>query len=364
MAQFQVRKDQFETHRVAATDDRVDDSLVKEGDVLLRVVRFAFTANNITYAVAGDSLGYWQFFPALGADFEGWGMTPVWGFADVVASKADGVALGERLFGYFPPASFLTITPVRISQLRLFDGAPHRAKLPPGYNSYTRVNAEPGYDRRMDAIRMLLFPLHLTAFCLWDMLQSRDWFGARQVLILRASSKTSIGLAFAISEDAAAPPAIALTSERNAAFVAQLGLYQQVLNYTGFEGLDTQIPSVIVDMSGNAEALAALKLALGDNMRRCINVGMTHWQAGVPTASTDADRSEFFFAPSHVQKRMQDWGVEEFVTRTSDFLRRSAMHSRSWMKVSTLAGLDGLAAVYPDICAGRIAAEQGLVVQM
>ncbi|MGQ0798974.1 MAG: DUF2855 family protein [Pseudomarimonas sp.] len=364
MAQFQVRKDHFETHRVVQTEDVADASLLKDGEVLLRVDQFAFTANNITYAVAGDSLGYWQFFPAVGVDAEGWGTTPVWGFADVVNSRTDSVPVGERLFGYFPPANQVTISPVRISAQRLFDGAAHRATLPPGYNSYTRVNAEPGYDRRFDELRMLLFPLHLTSFCLWDMLQSKDWFGARQVLILSASSKTSIGLAFAMSEDAAAPPAIALTSPRSAEFVGGLGLYKQVLGYDDVSGLDSRIPTVIVDMSGNADALSALSRALGDNMRRCIQVGMTHWQSGLPAASPNADRSEFFFAPGHVQKRMQEWGVEEFATRTSDFLRRSAAQSRGWLKVSTLAGLNGLAALYPDICAGRIDAEQGLIVQM
>ena len=37
--------------------------------VLLRVDEFALTANNITYAVAGESMRYWDFFPAE----EGWG---------------------------------------------------------------------------------------------------------------------------------------------------------------------------------------------------------------------------------------------------------------------------------------------------
>jgi len=364
MAQFQVRKDQFETCRVVGTDEAVDASLLNGGDVLLRVDRFAYTANNITYAVAGDSLGYWQFFPALGADSVGWGITPVWGFADVVISKADGVPVGERLFGYFPPADMLTMTPVRISAQRLFDGAAHRAALPPGYNSYTRVNAEAGYDRRLDAIRMLLFPLHMTSFCLWDMLQSKGWFGARQILILSASSKTSIGLALAMSADTEAPPAIALTSKQHAGFVTRLGLYQQVLSYTELAGLDARIPTAIVDMSGNADALSELRAVLGDNMRRCINVGMTHWQAGVSASTSAADRSEFFFAPAHIQKRIHDWGAQGFAARTAEFLRRSAEHSRAWMQVSTLAGLDGLAAAYPDICAGRIAAEQGLIVVM
>ena len=40
--------------------------------VLLAVDRFALTANNITYALTGDMLGYWTFFPAD----DGWGRIP------------------------------------------------------------------------------------------------------------------------------------------------------------------------------------------------------------------------------------------------------------------------------------------------
>jgi len=46
-----------------------------EGEVLLKVDRFAFTANNITYAVFGESMAYWQFFPSSDA---AWGRIPGW----------------------------------------------------------------------------------------------------------------------------------------------------------------------------------------------------------------------------------------------------------------------------------------------
>jgi len=37
----------------------------REGDVLVKVEQFAFTANNMTYALIGASTGwYWDFFPA------------------------------------------------------------------------------------------------------------------------------------------------------------------------------------------------------------------------------------------------------------------------------------------------------------
>ena len=55
------------------TEDLTDD------EVLLEVDSIGFSANNITYAVFGDKMGYWGFFPAA----EGWGKVPEIGRAHV-----------------------------------------------------------------------------------------------------------------------------------------------------------------------------------------------------------------------------------------------------------------------------------------
>jgi Protein of unknown function (DUF2855) len=358
--EFQIRKNNFAINRVVETAA----PSIGEGEILLKVDRFAFTANNITYAVLGDKLGYWQFFPATGPDTASWGIIPVWGFADVVASKASEVPVGDRLFGYFPPAEFLTITPARVTEQRLLDASAHRAKLPPGYNNYTRVNAEPGYDRRMDNARMLFWPLHMTSFCLWDLLKEKNWFDAKQIVILSASSKTSIGLGHALAADASAPPVVALTSARNLGFVNQLKLYKQATTYEQLTDIDANIPTVIVDMSGNGDVLARLYAHLGDNMKRCIKVGLTHWDEIQSDAGMTAERSEFFFAPGHIQMRMKDWGPDEFAKRTSAFLKDTAVKSLGLLHFEKLKGLNGLAAVYPDVCDGRVAPDQGLIVEM
>src|SRR5688500_3006497 len=60
---------------------------LEDGQARLRVDQFALTANNVTYAVFGEAMSYWQFFPAEG----GWGRVPVWGFADVEASHVEGL---------------------------------------------------------------------------------------------------------------------------------------------------------------------------------------------------------------------------------------------------------------------------------
>ena len=368
MSEFQISKTDFAKHRIVGAQLRVlaTATAIEEGEILVKIDRFAITANNITYAVLGDKMGYWQFFP-VAEDALNWGVLPVWGFADVVQSKTDGVAVGERLFGYFPPAATLKMCPVRATANRFFDGALHRAALPPGYNSYSRVLAEVGYDRAFDNVRMLLWPLHMTSFCLGDLLHSRSYFDAKQVVILSASSKTSIGLAYALQGDTAAPPTVAVTSAKNSAFVRQLGIYNKTLSYAQIDQIEANLPTVVIDLSGNGEVLARLKAHLGSNMHRCINVGLTHWahlDGVTPQSTTEQDRSEFFFAPAHIQMRMKDWGVEEFTARTSRFLKMSATKSVALYTFTKLNGLTGLAQVYGDVCAGHIPPEQGLIIQM
>lgn len=364
MPEFQVKKQQFSDSRLVATDQTEHQPPAADGEIVVSIEAFSFTANNITYAAAGDQLGYWQFFPPSGDGADGWGVIPVWGFARVVESRHREVAKGERLFGYFPPASFLTMAPTKVSSQRLFDGAAHRAKLPVGYNSYSRVDAEPGYDRASDNERMLLWPLHMTSFCLWDQLQENSWYGTEQVLVLSASSKTSIGLAYALADDDSAPAAIGLTSTRNLDLVQSLGLYDQCVSYDALASLDASKPTVIVDMSGSGDLLGQLQAMLGDGLKYCINVGITHWDQSRPDSGIPRDRREFFFAPGHIQMRMKDWGPEEFAARTSRFLSKTAHRSRQWLRLRQIDGLKGLSEVYPEVCAGKIPADEGLIVKL
>lgn len=375
MSQFQVHMKDHSQSRIvpaamdsAASAEAASGEGLADGEVLLHIERFAFTSNNITYAVAGDQIGYWKFFPPIGgpdAQMQGWGVIPVWGFATVSASKTDGVEVGERLFGYLPPADTLTIRPVGINDKRLIDGSSHRAELPPTYNSYARLKGEPDYDPAMDANRMLLWPLHVTSFCLWDAIKDADWYGAKQIVILSASSKTSIGLAYALDGDESAPPVRGITSAGNVEFVKSLDLYDSTVSYAQLEDLDTTVPTVIVDMSGDNGVLSRLHTALGDNMKQCVKVGLTHWEeAGGDNSGIIKARSHFFFAPSHVQKRIKDWGADGFQQKTSDFLQLTAKRSADWMSVRTLKGLDGLAELYDDILNGKVAPNEGLIVDM
>ena len=362
MSQFQIRKDDFLTQRLVPLGADATNSPLAPGQIRLAVDSFSFTANNITYAAAGDMLGYWQFYPPVGEDSLGWGVIPVWGFADVVDSCCDQITVGERLFGYFPPATQVVMQPAQISEHRLMEGSAHRAELPPAYNSYTRIPKGAGFDKRSEAERMLLWPLHITSFCLWDALKEKQWHQAQQIIILSASSKTSTGLAYALANDPDAPPAVALTSSHNLPLVKQLEIYQHAIAYDQLDQINTGLPTVIVDMSGNSALLKQLAQRLGENLNYTIRVGLTHWDESQGDAGLDHAKSEFFFVPTYIQKRMQDWGPQKFSERSERFLHASAAWSRNWLKIRTVEGLSGLAKIYPDICQGKLAADEGVIV--
>lgn len=361
MKQFQTHKNNFSQKRLV--ESKQDDLSIADDEILLKIDRFAFTANNITYAVTGFMLGYWQFFPAIGEEAKDWGVIPVWGFADVIKSNVDGIPVGERLFGYFSPSDFLKMKPVKISPKRFIDGSAHRSKLPAGYNNYTRVNAEPNYNKSMDNLRMLLWPLHMTSFCLWDALKVKDWYGAEQVIVISASSKTSVGLGYALKGDEDAPKSIGITSDRNVDFVKGLDLYNNTITYDSISEIDASIPTVLVDMSGNIQVLKSLYQHLGDNRKYCINVGLTHWEKGGQDKML-AERSEFFFAPSHMQMRAKEWGPDGLQQRTSKFIMETAAACQKWLEFKTLDGLVGLDEIYNEVCDGRIPANHGLIVEM
>jgi len=360
MQEFQTNKSDLTQTRIVETHA----STIADDEVLVKIDRFAFTANNITYAAMGDYLRYWQFFPPSGEEAEKWGIIPVWGFADVIESNSDELSVGERLFGYFPPANELVMKPSKVTLASVIEASAHRTDLPPAYNLYRRVNNEPGYDKANDNQRMLLFVLHLTSFCLHDFLQSNDWFGAKQIVIISASSKTSTGLAYGLADDENAPHVVGLTSERNMDFVNSINAYDSVFGYDDLDQIDQNKPTVIIDMSANTGVLSRLHKHLGDNMHYTSNVGLTHWDQPRHVEGINQERSHQFFAPGHIQQRTKDWGAEEFGKRSISYVMNSTAKSSAWLKVRELDGVNALADLYKDVCNGKVAPDEGLIVVM
>jgi hypothetical protein len=336
---------------------------LEPGRVVLRVERFALTANNVTYAVFGEtpSLEYWRFFPAP----EGWGRVPVWGFATAVASSHPAVTPGERFYGYLPMSTHVVLEPVDAGPQGFADGAAHRAGLSPIYNTYQRVapprpGEDPAARAAVEAGQMLFRPLFTTSFLIDDFLADEGFFGATRVVLSSASSKTAYGTAFLLARRPGIE-VVGLTSAANRGFVEGLGCYGRVLAYGELGALDPAVPTVYVDMSGDAGLRAALHERLGDTLRHDCAVGGTHWErvsrpGGVRPPALPGPRPVMFFAPGRWKKRAAQWGEAEFGRRLSQ--ARDAFGVRlqgegRWMTVVEGTGPEAVAAVWRELVDGR-----------
>ena len=336
------------------------DTPLAPGQVLVRVERFAFTANNVTYGAVGDMIGYWNFFPAA----DGWGRIPVWGFGEVVASRHEAVARGERLYGYFPMSTYVALLVDAVSPNGFVDVSPHRLTLPAIYNRYTRVAQDPGYDPAHEGEIALFLPLFATAFLLDDFLADKDFFGAGAVVLSSASSKTALGLAFLLTEGKRGRRVVGLTSPANEAFVVGTGYYDTVATYDTVRTLPRETPSVYVDFAGDGRLLGAVHEHFGDNLGYSSRVGVTHWEEMAPPDGLKGPVPILFFAPDQARQRSEEWGGGVLERRVADAMRRFLGSAARWLQVIHGRGQAAVESVYHAMVEGRMRPAEGHVLAL
>jgi hypothetical protein len=337
---------------LVARDDirrcRFDEKPLPElepGQVLLEVESFGLTSNNVTYAVMGDAMSYWRFFPAE----EGWGRVPVWGFARVAASAHDEVPEDGRVYGYLPPSTHLVVAPERVTGGGFVDGSAHRAELPAVYNEYT--HAPPSARGDEDDRQILFRPLFGTSFLLYDFLDDGGFLDDAQVVISSASSKTSLGLAFLLSRREGGH-AVGLTSPGNAAFVEGLGVYDGVAKYGDLAALDDG-PTVYVDVSGDGAVRASVHERFGQALAYDCLVGASHWdQMAVDAGPLSGPAPELFFAPDRFAKRTTDWGPDGLQSRMRDAWNPFGEWASGWLRVVHGSGPEDIERAYLEVVEG------------
>ena len=323
------------------------------GEILLKISSFAFTANNITYAELGEKMAYWQFFPAP----DGWGCIPVWGFADVIASHAEGIAVDERIYGYFPMASHIVMRPTRITDQAFVDATPHRASLPAAYNHYLRVTSDPGFAADFEAYQALLRPLYITSFLIDDFLADEQFFGADTVVLSSASSKTAFGLAHQLHKRKGVT-VIGLTSAGNRGFVESLGCYDRVVGYDQIASLPNT-PAVYVDFAGSGDLRRAVHEHYGDNLKYSCAVGLSHRQMNPPGKTLPGAKPIFFFAPDRIVKRNKDWGRGGLDMRLAADWTGFVPLLQRCLKINQGRGAATVEAVYRATLAGGVKPDEG-----
>ncbi len=374
---FLVRKDHLSTTRLTDTPD----APLADGQIRVRVDRFALTANNITYAAFGDAMNYWGFYPvAAAADTDsppsaqgaGWGRIPVWGFGTVTESAHAGVAPGEKLYGYWPMSSHAVLSPGKVSEMGFFDTSPHRSTLHAVYNQYLRCNRDPFHVPGSEDLQALLRPLFITSWLIDDFLADNAYFGAAAgpqpgvMLLSSASSKTAYGTAFQLAQRTGIE-VVGLTSPGNAAFCESLGCYHRVVTYDQLDQVAADSPCVYVDFAGNAQLRRTIHTRFSHLKYSC-SIGGTHVEELGGAKDLPGPRPTLFFAPAQVKKRTLDWGSAEFGRRMVHgwraFTTKVTNPAAPWMTVQHHHGPEATQAAYALVLGGRADPRVGHIVTL
>jgi hypothetical protein len=355
--QVHVRKD-------ALTDAVLADvpfGPLAEGAVRLAIESFSVTANNVTYAVVGDGFKYWDFFPAP----DGFGIVPMWGHARVIESNHPEIAVGERVYGYLPMASHLDVLPGRVSAGGFMDMAAHRLPMSPVYNSYTRLAADPEHDPAREAERMIFGPLFRTGFLIEYFLRGEGWFGAEQLVVTSASSKTAMGLASVARQTSPEVKRVGLTSRGNVAFVEASGLYDEVVAYDDLDRLAV-LRTVSVDFAGNADLLARIHRHFDAALAHSVLVGATHIEARSVFGKSEplpGPKPQLFFAPDHAVAFFKAHGPEEGGRLVAVAWREFLKAAEGTIAIERHAGLEAARDVFTTMVSGQIDPAKGIVIE-
>jgi hypothetical protein len=277
----------------------------------------------------------------------------------------DGVEAGARIYGYLPTSSHLVVRPERVADGGFTDISEHRVDLPRVYNRYAFTAGDPSYAGEQEDLQILYRPLFFTSFMLDDFLGDNDFFGAAQMVISSASSKTAYGTAFCTNLREQRPKLIGLTSTGNVSFTESLGCYDQVVSYDDLQTISEDGETLYVDVAGNQKLRGRIHEHLGDQLVYDAIVGDAHMEGLTgPAAVLSGPKPQFFFAPTQIQKRRGEWGPGELGRRYAAAWNEFTPKVTDWVDVSRSAGPEGLRAAWLEVLAGGVDPRTGLVIAL
>jgi hypothetical protein len=265
-------------------------------------------------------------------------------------------------------ATHVVLQPDKVTDTQFMDGVAHRRPLPTPYQVYMRLAKDPLHDPRHEDHRAVLHPLFFTSWLAEDFLADNQLFGATQIVLASASSKTALGVAFLAKQhgvrgqtaNSGIPSltpnsvrVVGLTSPGNKAFCEQVGYYDDVLTYDQVAALDRSHGTIYVDMAGDGKLLHAVHHHFREQLKYSCIIGATHWENRETQHQLPGAKPQFFFAPTQVGKRTKDWGYPGLVTKLGEGWRAFLPSVERWLEIRTGRGPEAVAAVYREVLEGR-----------
>ncbi|KAF7348090.1 hypothetical protein MSAN_01761600 [Mycena sanguinolenta] len=362
--------------------------------VLIRVDRFGFSANNVTYQALGEQphFRYYDFHPAPEAKNvspKTHGVVPVWGFGTIVTSSHPKIVPGERVYGYFAPTRYLLVpvSPSDVNKHAFYVPRPHLPADRRPYNQIIRCAADPEYTPTAlgEDLTMLYRPLFWTAYWFEDWIFSLGYRAATAFLISSASAKTAFCAAYLIgkrrSRGESNVKIVGLTSKRNVAFTKGLTLYDEVLEYDAFNTALGREKWVYVDVAGNddfnkrlfehfrspnttsGELVASVALGMTTLSPASEKASSLDWSTNTFSASVSSQVPELeqFFMPEWLNVRKHQLPLHEIFRRQKEAWAELMVDCIPWVRLEHVFGGDEVKKAYDKIASSGFSPDVGFI---
>ena len=155
---------------------------------------------------------------------------------------------------------------------------------------------------------------------------------------------------------------IGITSARNKIFCESLGCYDHLITYDQLDKLDASRRVVMVDMAGSASVIASIHHHFRENMVYSCLVGATHHDQVGSVKGLPGAKPEFFFAPTHMQQRSRQLGIELYSGMLVSDYAEFRLFCDQWLTVKRSGGEEAVTATYQQVLAGSVEPNIGHVV--
>jgi hypothetical protein len=211
----------------------------------------------------------------------------------------------------------------------------------------------------------VLGPLFGTGFLLDAWLAEQEQFGARQIVLSSASSKTALAAAFQLSQRPQRDfQLMALTSPRHRSFCERVGCYDRVVEYEALGAQPKDTPTVLLDFAGDAGTVRAVHEHFGSALRYSCQIGFTHGSDLQPLQGLPGPAPELFFAPTHLEQQQKRKGAAAFGEELRAAQLAFFTFARGWLQIVHKTGQAQIEQAWREALAGRVDPACGVILSL
>jgi len=325
-----------------------------QGEVLLRVDKFAFSHMALGYLMKGFTRTFGAYHNFYKCQEENLYRSACWGFMTVMESTHPKVAVGTRLYGLVPPARYQvqpvggTIPPGKKGEPAMVELA--MEEIPFNLRRFQEMEVSEGLEPHLEDWIVATKEIYTMAYYMDEQLLV-DTGMISCVLISCASAKTALALAFCLRMRDMRY-VFGLTSKEHLEFARSTDLYHEVFTYDDVDSLPNTHTVVYMDFKCDGELRQQITLRMGTNLMYNMVIGPAVFQKKMKDQVFEKRAREVLFDESSWRERRR-MVAEVTKTGRNEKLKHSYQAFIDRMKkiiaVKHVKSVDGFAAMYDSL---------------